>query len=363
MLKTLFISNFRCLTNFTLDMRDRASVLFLGLNGSGKSSVQSALSVLQCIACGEFDVRRLIREEDFGLEGPEVPIRMEMTIGDSAGICRYELAFVLKDGRVCVADEKIVEADGRILFERSIGVRNEDSRFSDKIILLPLLRMTSDTSPVVRIRSFLKNMILIAPLPPLMRSRAGKSGGCLRPDCSNCIEWFIDKTRGLLNAQPEIVSAIRDVAFSDLLSYQWEPHPDGEHLILQCGDGRGRDRKLDFDGLSDGEKCFMLAVFVVFALKARPNSFCFWDEPDNYLAISEVGRFVTSLKKSIAATSGQLIMTSHNVESIQTFDGDETFVLRRTSHLEPTRMQTLSEVNPSGANFLRKLYTGDLYNE
>lgn len=48
---------------------------------------------------------------------------------------------------------------------------------------------------------------------------------------------------------------------------------------------------------SSGEKIFFLGAAVLAAQQCYPSLFCFWDEPDNYLSLSEVGHFVVALRK------------------------------------------------------------------
>ncbi len=85
---------------------------------------------------------------------------------------------------------------------------------------------------------------------------------------------------------------------------------------------------VNFQDLSDGEKCFFLCAVVLATNKYRPL-FCFWDEPDNYLSISEVGHFITSLRRSFKnKNGGQILVTSHNPEAIRKFSNENTFVLR-----------------------------------
>jgi ABC-type sugar transport system ATPase subunit len=71
--------------------------------------------------------------------------------------------------------------------------------------------------------------------------------------------------------------------------------------------------------------------------------FCFWDEPDNYLALSEVGHFVLALRKAFQ-DGGQFIATSHNSEVIRSFSDENTLVLYRDNHLDPARVRLLSEI-------------------
>jgi ATPase subunit of ABC transporter with duplicated ATPase domains len=102
-----------------------------------------------------------------------------------------------------------------------------------------------------------------------------------------------------------------------------------------------------FEDLSDGEKCFIICAVVLAANSTYGPLLCFWDEPENYLALSEVGHLVVALRKSFQS-GGQLIATSHNPEAISGFSDDNTLVLYRRGHLEPARVRPLSEIRIEG---------------
>jgi ABC-type multidrug transport system ATPase subunit len=99
----------------------------------------------------------------------------------------------------------------------------------------------------------------------------------------------------------------------------------------------------------------MIGAVVLAANHAYGPLFCFWDEPDNYLALDEVGHFVLELRKSFQSGS-QFIATSHNQEAISRFSDENTLYLHRNSHLEPTIVRPVSDLRASG-NF-----QGDLVN-
>ena len=86
--------------------------------------------------------------------------------------------------------------------------------------------------------------------------------------------------------------------------------------------------------------------------------FCFWDEPDNYLAPSEVGHFVLALRKAFQS-GGQFLATSHNSEAISRFSDENTIVLYRQNHLEPTNARLLKEFQVGG-DLVGALVRGDL---
>ena len=70
----------------------------------------------------------------------------------------------------------------------------------------------------------------------------------------------------------------------------------------------------------------MICALVLAANGAYGRLLCFWDEPDNYLALSEVGHFVMALRKAFQS-GGQFITTSHNPEAIRRFSDENTLVL------------------------------------
>src|SRR6202021_1867062 len=85
---------------------------------------------------------------------------------------------------------------------------------------------------------------------------------------------------------------------------------------------------------------------------------CFWDEPENYLAPSEVGHLVVALRRAFQS-GGQFIAASHNPEAIRRFSDENTLVLSRENHLEPTRVRVLSEIDVGG-DLIGALARGDL---
>jgi ABC-type multidrug transport system ATPase subunit len=97
---------------------------------------------------------------------------------------------------------------------------------------------------------------------------------------------------------------------------------------------------------------------VIAADQAYGPIFCFWDEPDNYLSLSEVGQFVLALRRSFQ-NKGQLLTTSHNPEAIRKFSDDNILILDRHSHLEPTILRPLTEVQING-NLEDALIRGDV---
>ena len=96
-----------------------------------------------------------------------------------------------------------------------------------------------------------------------------------------------------------------------------------------------------------GRSAFSFCAVVIAANKFYGPLFCFWDEPDSYLSLSEVGQFIVALRNSFHS-GGQILVSSHNPETIRKFSNENTFILDRKSHLEPTLVRILSDVAPTG---------------
>ncbi len=64
MLNRLYVNNFRCFENFELLLGGLSSVLLIGRNGAGKTTVGTALEVLQGLARGANRVGDLVKPSD-----------------------------------------------------------------------------------------------------------------------------------------------------------------------------------------------------------------------------------------------------------------------------------------------------------
>src|SRR5205085_1737510 len=83
MIDRLYVHNFRCLENFTLDLAGLPSAVLIGKNGAGKSTVLACLELFQTICRGAGRVGTLISTSDFTQYRADQPMRfeVELTIG------------------------------------------------------------------------------------------------------------------------------------------------------------------------------------------------------------------------------------------------------------------------------------------
>jgi predicted ATPase len=365
MLQRLYVNNFRCLENFELSLKDMPSALLIGKNGSGKSTIAASLEILQSIGRGINRIGNLVKSKDFSIGRSEVPMRFELEVLIKETIYQYTLALELPENfkELRVLEENLL-VSGEPLYSRqqaqvTLHSRNRDAQFfmDWHLAALPLIQEQSESDPLHIFKTWLAQMIIIAPVPSLMTGYS--NGATLEPlrQGNNFGEWF----SGLLSIYPaayrEIDQYLRAV-MPDISDIQNDiVGKDARNMVVRF-EKNSKILGVDFDDLSDGEKCFFLCALLIAANKHYGPLLCFWDEPDNYLSLSEVGHFVTSLRRSFKS-GGQLLATSHNEETIRKFSDENTFVLDRKSHLEPTLIRLLSDIELDG-NLIETLILGDV---
>ena len=365
MLQRLYVNNFRCLENFTLELKDHSHILLIGKNGAGKSTLKAVLEKLCQLARGTTRLNEVFHPgSDFYLNRKDSPIRFELEVLLQGRHYIYSLAIELPPNfkEMRILQEKL-SMDGSELFSREHALvvlqqKNRESKFSLDwhLAALPIIQTNGDTDPISTFRSWLGQTVILAPSPDAM---SGDSiGESLIPNstASNFASWF----SGIISHSPS--------SYSEFERYLQQVLPDLIQVTNPSTGSQTRSLSIlfqnsnskfecSFDALSSGERIFFLCAALLAANKAYGPFLCFWDEVDAHLAPSEVGFMITCLKQSFQ-WQGQLMVTSQNVEAIRHFTEDSTFVLQRLSHLEPTQLRILSELEQKG-NLLEALIRGD----
>jgi hypothetical protein len=198
------------------------------------------------------------------------------------------------------------------------------------------------------LKAFLASLILIAPVPASMTGFSEIPSVSLEHDANN----YAACLRGLLEnefaAYGEFDKYLKSVIpdFSSIKNV--DRGKNGKQLMVTFKRPETEDSlTVEFDELSAGEKCFFLTAYITASNAAGFPSVCMWDEPDNHLSLSEVGHFITGLRRT-ASRGGQFVATSHHPETIRKFSDETTYVLTRKSRLDPTLPKLLKDFNYNG---------------
>ncbi len=355
MIERLYIHNFRCLENFEFKPGDATSVLLIGKNGSGKSTLAKALSVLQRVGRGVTRTGELVKPSDFTLGRKNVPMRFSIEVRLANRLYAYTLALELPDRfkEFRVLEESLYE-DGQEIYTRQQAQVNIPARSNKAatqfnidwhVIALNLIQDPVFSHTLSTFREWLAGMVLLAPVPSMMTGDARDESLQPLPEGGNFGDWMA----GLLAQYPatytDIMASLRDV-LPDLNQFRYVP-TGRDTKTLMVGFHNPQTGKLEmeheFDVLSDGEKCFFVGAVLIAANKAYGPLLAFWDEPDSHLSMAEVRHFAMALRRAFNS-GGQIIITSHNAETIRSFSDDNTWVLDRLSHLEPAGIRPLADL-------------------
>jgi predicted ATPase len=369
-IRRLYVHNIRCLENFNLAISGQSSILLIGKNGSGKTTIALALRILQMIASGTNRVGDLIGPTDLAHGRLDSPARFGIEVEIEQKIFEYHIAFEFARGfkELRVREEKLV-ADGRPVYSRELAHVNlaragqekeADFRIDWHLVALPIIQQTSTSDPLFVFKDWLARMLILRPIPALITGESKEE--TLQPNLNvtDFAAWFSGVLAQAPSAYTRIDAYLKQV-MPDLYDIQNRPiGKDSRSLTVQFSQAEA-SVTIPFENLSDGEKCFMICALVLAANGAYGPLLCFWDEPDNYLDISEVGHLVLALRKAFHS-GGQFIATSHNPEAIRRFSNENTIVLERKSHLEPTIPRTLEEIDLKG-DLVATLVRGDFERE
>jgi len=365
-IRRLYVHNYRCLENFELPISGQPSVLLIGKNGAGKTTIGLALEILQRIARDISRVGDLVKPKDLARGRSDVPMRFEVEVELGNVVYEYALAFEFPLGfkELRVLEEKLA-ISGTPVYTRKLaqvhlartGQDREASFGIDwHLVALPLIQQQSTNDPVFVFKQWLARMLVLRPIPSLILGHSEEETLQPNPQVTNFGAWF----SGLLAYAPSAYGRIDEYLKQVMFDLKDIKNPvtgtDSRSLVVQFLKDQATIT-LPFQDLSDGEKCFMICALVIAANDAYGPVLCFWDEPDNHLALSEVSHFTLALRKAFQS-GGQFIATSHNPEAIRSFSNDNTIVLQRNSHLEPTVARPLRTLQISG-DLIHALIRGD----
>ena len=344
----------------------QSSVLLIGKNGSGKTTVGIALEILQKIGRGTNRVDDLVKPKDLACGRVDVPMRFEIEVELKGRVYEYVIAFELPRGfkELQVLEEQF-SVGGTPLYTRKASpvepLETSEGPLNFMIdwhlVALPVLQEQSRHDALSVFKQWLRRMLILRPIPSLIVGDSKQE--TMEPNAyvTDFGAWFAGLLAHAPSAYAKIDAYLRQV-IPDLKDIK---NPlvatDFRSLIVQFSAGNG-SLNVPFEDLSDGEKCFMICALVLAANDTYGPLLCFWDEPDNYLSIDEVGHFVMALRRAFQS-GGQFIATSHNPEAIRSFSDENTLYLCRKSHLEPTIVRPLSELQVNG-DLVDALTRGDV---
>jgi predicted ATPase len=296
MLKRLYIENYRCFVNFTLEFKELT--LLVGPNGSGKSSILDVLFTLRQLLSGVgkvsdpglFPTRSLTRWQDRKVQVFEVIVGLE----DEADLTyRVEVEHEKGTERARIILESL-KAGLDPLFEFEKGEvhlyrdnHSEGPKYSADWSESAMARVPSRdvNQRLSRFIEMMRGVSVCALDPKNFDAESRSEDSVLEPHAGNFASWYRHQIQERQDRMPEVVEALREV-LDGFDSIRMEiVGLETRAFMVAFKDGSSR-YELKLDELSDGQRA-LIALYALLHLSGDQD-ILFLDEPDNYLALAEI---------------------------------------------------------------------------
>ena len=363
MLKRLYVHNYKCLVNFEINF-DKDISLFLGANGSGKSTVFEVLTKLRRMIVGEEKVENIFDSRDSprwlnleNLEDTEVRFELDVEIKDRT--FRYLLILALGYfGDTSIKEESLYSNNNLLLESKDekTVLSGSDQQFLFDDSRSSLIRNIQGTEFL----QYLRNFFIVRINPYEMVSTINKANAEVKTDFSNYAEWFAHLNEKNRREVSEFEKSMRDIlpGFDYFIIQQ-----AGQAKVLQV-EFKNKANKKDpinyyFNELSEGQKV-LIALYALVYCAPEISLICI-DEPENFLALPEIQPWFDTLYDQCAERNLQALLISHHPKIINFLASDSGYWFSRENNL--TRIQKISAENESGLSISELVELGWIYDE
>ena len=328
MLSRLYVDNFRCLENFELDL-DETNV-FLGRNGTGKTSVLNVLRNIQNLIVRGSKVDAVFPARDISLYGQRNEQRFEIETRINEEAYRYSLMVEhdLSRDRMRVWEETL-EHDGNPIFEFKNGnaqLYHDDYSqgpsypFDWSQSGIGFLNERPDNKKLTQFKKEIANYIIVSCCPPIMSAETRTEDEFIEPWMQNFVGWYRRATQENMSSINSLFETLREAlpGFDSINLTESGENSRALKAIFQ-----GPSSKLiryGFDQLSDGQRA-LIALYSLIHLAADRRVSLFVDEPDNYLALGEIQPWLAEAVERAGESLGQVVVASHHPVTIDYMAG------------------------------------------
>jgi len=355
MLKRLYVHNYKCLVNFEINF-DQDISLFLGANGSGKSTVFEVLNKLKQFFNGNDindlfnprkDIPRWLEHRIFSTE-----LHFELDAEYYNNFYKYKLKIIFLEQKYHIKEESLYKGD-EIVFLAKDGKVNEKIN-NWKSDFDPFFSMLAgDDSHWIS--DTLNNLFIINPYKHIewdsVNSIYDKNFNVL-----NYKDWFFhlnEKNRKRLKHFEEVLPNIL-LGFEDFkINVTGVPQLQLDFI----GSTKNSIVSYDFEELSDGQKSLLLLYTVIYC--TPDNSIICIDEPENFLALPEIQPWFDALYDQCAERNLQALLISHHPKIINLLASDSGYWFSRDNNL--TRIQKITPEDESGLSIAELIERGWIY--
>ena len=341
MIVRFYADNFRCLINFDLEL-DQTNI-FLGPNGSGKTSVFDALRKIQNLTVRGARIMEEFPQRDLSClrsDNQMQQFELEMIVDQDSYEYMLKMVHDLDRNRMWI-DQEILRHNKKPLFVFEKGIarlyRDDYSRESSYQFDLMrsgigFLHAHPDNRKLTRFKTELTNTAIVSPCPPLFKSETstvtGTDGTFFDPLMQNFVEWYWSVAQKNIGSVVRLFEELREV-LPGFESLGMVESGENARVLKAAFHSRAGDQRLNrysFGQLSDGQR-FLVALYALLHLveddhlAAGHRRSLFIDEPDNYLSLREVQPWLAQVVDACGEALEQAVIISHHPKTIDYLAG------------------------------------------
>lgn len=340
MLKRIYIHNYKAFQNFELKFDDFGSSLFLGKNGSGKSSLVEVFKIFQGIGRGTTQLSDLVSKKDFNIFNPESSMKLEIDVLLEEDLYRYHLNFCFDTEtlRPRILSEQL-SCNEKLLLDRTNNQIALNTifplTFKHNQLALPNIQVGED------FKEWLSKILVISPIPAFMHTENNDKTEQLNYYCTNTSSWLSNMFSQFPKSYLYIYESLSTI-FPDLDEITNKKISEDSHQLGFIFTHHNIKKNIEFSQLSYGERIFVLWSAILASVKLNQISLCVWDEPENYISIIEIQQYFNTLKQTFN-DKAQFIATTHNPETMRMFSTEDIFIFKRENHFHIIQSYPVSE--------------------
>lgn len=319
MIRRFYADNFRCLVNFELELAEEN--IFLGANGTGKTSVLNVLRKIQDLVVRGSKVDEVFpgRDLSLGQRGNEQRFELEVQVDGHAYRYVLTLEHDRERGRVRIKKETL-EHDGNPLFAFNMGdaqLYHDDYSEGPKYPFdwtqsgISVLNERHDNQKLTRFKKEVANCIIVRPCPPLFEPETRKEEEFLTPSMRNFAGWYDHASHENMGAITTLFAQLGEVLPGfDSISLT-KTGENARTLKATFHNLSNKPIRYEFDQLSDGQRALIALYGLIFLSEDRRVSL-FIDEPDNYLSLTEIQPWPAAAVERCGESLEQIVIVSHH---------------------------------------------------
>ncbi|MBI5493654.1 MAG: ATP-binding protein [Deltaproteobacteria bacterium] len=345
MLRKLFVDGDRGLVNFSWDAVPPLSLLE-GRNGAGKSSLFEALGKVRSLVCKGETATRVFpgAHLSIGTGRALQTYALEVDIGGELLSYRLQIDHHVKGGNPFVQREVLEKVQGGRLFECTEGhaqLFHDDGSAGPSLsvdrarsALSPIPEGPSNTK-LTAFKNWLARAWHIQPNPFGMSSDSQKEADEPDPRLANFVSWY-RAASGDSEKVARLNQELRGVLDGFVSLNLDKAGRETKALFARFTLDDGKVAEFALEELSEGQRT-LIALHALLEF-APEGATLLIDEPDNFLALTEIQPWLMKVEEATEKGRIQVIVASHHPEVINRLWAVHGFIIER-SRLGPSTIR------------------------